>query len=395
MHKLTFGLLGAGARGLVFAKHIRRCGDELAVAFDPDEERVKHFSRISGFDLSRAVEARAVFSDRSLDAVIIASPDVDHAAQLELALASSQNVYCEKPLATNIAALHRLWDIAPAAPQRVFVSGFVLRFHPFYRELIKLARELGRLHLVEANDLLPGAFYFRRWHRLRKYSGGLMCHEGVHTFDVVRQIVGGRAAKVSAQGWLAHYQANPAVGEVCGDCVAAPTCPDFFDLRTDPLFDLYQTPTRQMGFPRDLCVFNSEKDVVDSAAANVEFAAGPVFTYSLSLTALRRTRLFRLIGENGMVEGDEAESKLRVTMRKGGKMREQRIETPSTLFGGSDDECFDYFRTAVAESRPEIDLYQGALESNALVLAAELSMREGGRTVAVNRGRILQAKAAV
>jgi len=95
-----------------------------------------------------------------------------------------------------------------------------------------------------------------------------------------------------------------------------------------------------------------------------------------------------------MLEGDEAESTWQLTPRGGGAVTKHHVVTPSTLFGGSDDACFDSFRQAVDKQCPDDTLWEGALTANALVLAAEISMQQGGSAVRVQDGRVYTEKAA-
>jgi len=142
MRQLRFGLIGAGARGLVFAAHIKKRGDDLIAVYDPDKERLSQFALLSGMSFFAAEDPDSILDDRELDAIVISSPDVFHTAQLKQALASSQNVYCEKPLATDLPAQHLLADLERSARPSVFASGLVLPFHLFYRKLFALAGEL-------------------------------------------------------------------------------------------------------------------------------------------------------------------------------------------------------------------------------------------------------------
>lgn len=67
---------------------------------------------------------------------------------------------------------------------------------------------IGDVHSVHFEWLLNtehGADYFRRWHRDKRNSGGLLVHKSTHHFDLVNFWLGSRPQTVYAQGSLMFY----------------------------------------------------------------------------------------------------------------------------------------------------------------------------------------------
>jgi len=54
-------------------------------------------------------------------------------------------------------------------------------------------------------DTRHGADYFRRWHRNKNNSGGLMVHKATHHFDLVNWWIDSHPVEVSAMGDLDFY----------------------------------------------------------------------------------------------------------------------------------------------------------------------------------------------
>lgn len=61
------------------------------------------------------------------------------------------------------------------------------------------------VHFEWLLDTVHGADYFRRWHRQKTNSGGLMVHKSGHHFDLVNWWLDARPVTVAGMGRLAFY----------------------------------------------------------------------------------------------------------------------------------------------------------------------------------------------
>jgi predicted dehydrogenase len=61
------------------------------------------------------------------------------------------------------------------------------------------------VHFEWLLDTVHGADYFRRWHRQKSNSGGLMVHKSGHHFDLVNWWLDARPVEVAGMGKLAFY----------------------------------------------------------------------------------------------------------------------------------------------------------------------------------------------
>ena len=106
--RIRFGIVGAGDRGLELVNQIRACTNvEVAAFADVYTKRLEKASAIVP-DAKTFHDARRIFEDSSIDAVVIATPPHLHAAQFCAALDAGKHVYQEKVLALTVAGAKRM-----------------------------------------------------------------------------------------------------------------------------------------------------------------------------------------------------------------------------------------------------------------------------------------------
>ncbi|WP_053202531.1 Gfo/Idh/MocA family protein [Jiangella muralis] len=133
------------------------------------------------------------------DAVVIASENARHRADVERAAAAGAHILCEKPLATTLDDAHAIRDAVRAAGVTLTVA-YPVRFARAFGELRELhaSGRLGQLLAVRGsnNGKLPGD---RAWFTDEELSGGgaLMDHV-VHVADLVDGLAGADPVAVTA-----------------------------------------------------------------------------------------------------------------------------------------------------------------------------------------------------
>jgi predicted dehydrogenase len=138
-------------------------------------------------------------------------------------------------------------------------------------------------------DTRHGADYFRRWHRNKQNSGGLMVHKATHHFDLVNWWLSSVPEMVYATGKRNFYRPEIADryglahrGERCLDCPAAEKCSFHLDLREYPeLRKMYLETEQYDGYFRDQCVFSADIDIEDTMDVIVNYRNGAMMSYSL------------------------------------------------------------------------------------------------------------------
>jgi predicted dehydrogenase len=106
--RIRFGIIGAGDRGLELVNQLRVCPNTDVAAFaDIYTKRLEKASSVfPGAKIFR--DARRIFEDPSIDAVMIATPPHLHASQFCAALEAGKHVYQEKVLALSVADAKRM-----------------------------------------------------------------------------------------------------------------------------------------------------------------------------------------------------------------------------------------------------------------------------------------------
>ena len=226
------------------------------------------------------------------DAVIVTPPDVHHDTYVVRALEAGCDVVCEKPLTIDAERCQRILDAQTASGRRVTVT-FNYRYSPPRLQVKRLLEDgvIGDVRSVDFHWLLDtthGADYFRRWHRYKESSGGLLVHKATHHFDLVNWWLGSVPERVFGSGGRVFYTPRTADrlglagrGERCLDCRAS-ECRFRLDLPGSPwLKALYLDHEEHDGYHRDGCVFSPEIDIEDAVALVVDYASGVRMSYSL------------------------------------------------------------------------------------------------------------------
>ena len=149
----------------------------------------------SGFDVPHFADYRALLASGAVDAVLIATPTMDH---LEMGLAACEanlHVLMEKPAAMSVADARTL--VAARRPERQFAVMLNQRFHPAYARIKELFAD-GRIgHLQRFGWTMTAWYrpdvYYRvsAWRGTwRGEGGGLLINQCIHNLDVLTWLTG-------------------------------------------------------------------------------------------------------------------------------------------------------------------------------------------------------------
>src|SRR5207249_2644530 len=118
-------------------------GAELVAVCDPDAAALERAGRLAP-GARRYGSLDEVLGDREVQAVVLATPAVAHAAQAMAALAAGKHVLVEKPLALNPDDAAALAQLARGS-RTLLMVGHLMLYHPAYERLRQLVRngELG------------------------------------------------------------------------------------------------------------------------------------------------------------------------------------------------------------------------------------------------------------
>jgi len=236
-------------------------------------------------------ELEAMIRDERVDRVIIAARDDLHAELIVRSLEAGADVVVEKPLTIDAPGAVRIEE-AVARTGRTVVLTFNYRYSPRNSALRQVLQdgEIGEVISIDFSWMLDtnhGADYFRRWHREKKNSGGLLVHKSSHHFDLVNWWLRAQPRRVYASGGLRFYGAENAAARGLGERPARGTHDggDLFelDLRTDSrLKALYLDAEQHDGYLRDRDVFSEGITIEDNLALIVDYDSGATLSYSLN-----------------------------------------------------------------------------------------------------------------
>ncbi|MFF3374845.1 Gfo/Idh/MocA family protein [Streptomyces sp. NPDC002680] len=249
-----------------------------------------------------------------IDLVVVTSVDRTHDDYIVRALEAGCDVVTEKPMTTGAEKARRILDAVRRTGREVRVA-FNYRYNPVHsavRELLAAGEigEVGSVHFEWLLDLRHGADYFRRWHRDKADSGGLMVHKATHHFDLVNWWLGTEPETVYAQGGLFFYGAE--AGRRRGlardytrahGSPAAEDDPFAVHLKDSPVLSaLYLDAEAEDGYHRDQNVFGPGVTIEDDMAVLVRYATGAILSYHLTAYAPWEGYRIAFNGSEGRLE---------------------------------------------------------------------------------------------
>ncbi len=191
---LRTAIVGLGAWGRTLVTSVQGTGAALrfTAGVTRTPARAASFCREHGISLVDRYDS--VLADPDIDAVVLATPNSQHATQVIQAAAARKHVFCEKPFALSVASARE----AIAAVERAQVTlavGLNRRFHPSMQELQRrvAAGALGVVGTI-ITDLTATSGFYRPAGSWRvnpmEEPAGAMASIGVHLVDAMIWIAG-------------------------------------------------------------------------------------------------------------------------------------------------------------------------------------------------------------
>lgn len=339
---LRIGLIGFGARAKLAEEVEEPSRDAAVVAVCDVSERGRESAREAHPDALITAELDELLA-AGLDAVMVFTPDDQHAGPVIAALEAGIAVFTEKPLAITVEDCDRILDVARRTGSRLYV-GHNMRHMPvitLMKDLIDSGR-IGTVKAIWCRHFVGngGDYYFHDWHAERSRTTSLLLQKGAHDIDVMHWLAGGYTRRVAAMG------DNMVYGEITDRRDrSGERMPDWFSLDHWP--------------PGSLTGLNPVIDVEDISQVNMRLDNGVLASYEQCHFTPDYWRNYTVIGTEGRIEnfGDAAGDQVALWNR-----RHRRRGEP--------DETFDI---------PEMAGGHGGADG---LLVAEFLrfVRDGGRT---------------
>ncbi|HEY4660344.1 MAG TPA: bi-domain-containing oxidoreductase [Terriglobales bacterium] len=198
-NRVRVGLLGAGnfARGVLIPA-MQDAGAELTGICSASGVSAHSAGKKFGFAFCTTDEEQ-LFSDSSINAVVIATRHNLHAAQVTRALECGKHVFCEKPLCLTEDELSAIQSGCLNASGCRLMVGFNRRFAPMIQQmrafLIQADGPFTMHYRVNAGPLPP-----QHWVNDPEQGGGRILGEMCHFVDLLSFICGSRPVSVGAKG---------------------------------------------------------------------------------------------------------------------------------------------------------------------------------------------------
>lgn len=166
---------------------------EIAGIYDISPERCAYAESLG---IRAFASADEIWSDKSIEAVVIATPNDSHLPYVLKAAESGKNIIVEKPAGMSLDEVKQMYDAAEAAGV-VFTPHQNRRVDDDYisiGEVIK-AGELGECYRIESRVMgangIPG-----EWRRIPECGGGMMLDWGVHLIDQMLCLIDGKIKSI-------------------------------------------------------------------------------------------------------------------------------------------------------------------------------------------------------
>lgn len=329
MSKKRYAQVGIGGRARMFYQAIARDFNETSelVGFcDVNRTRLEYANDIlvNEFNYNRVPlygmdEFENMIIETKPDVVIVTSIDRTHHKYIIKAMEMGCDVITEKPMTVDEIKCQEIIDCINRTGKNLRVT-FNYRYAPHntkIKELISSGTigEVKQVHFEWLLNTSHGADYFRRWHRDKRNSGGLLVHKATHHFDLVNFWLGTKPKRVFALGDLKFYGRENA--ENRGETKFYSRVNGQKNAEGDPfalvmegnlqLENLYLKAEKDDGYIRDQSVFGDGISIEDTMNVLVQYASGAQMSYSLNAYSPWEGFRVSFTGTKGRIEVEVVE----------------------------------------------------------------------------------------
>lgn len=302
--KTRYAQVGVGGRARMYYEAL--CTEytdtsELVAFCDISQTRMNYANQViqnkSGYapvPTYYYTEFEKMISETKPDIVIVTSVDRTHDDYIIRAMEMGCDIVTEKPITIDARKAQRIIDAQKRTGRHIRVA-FNYRYAPHHskmRELIAtgVIGEVYSVHFEWLLNTVHGADYYRRWHRNKANSGGLLVHKATHHFDLVNFWLGTEPETVFAFGDTNFY--GRANAEKRGETKFYDRChgranakDDHFaiDMDNNPtLKAMYLDAEEDSGYIRDRSVFADDISIEDTMSVLVRYKNNVMMSYSLN-----------------------------------------------------------------------------------------------------------------
>jgi predicted dehydrogenase len=220
---LRVGLVGCGGRGTGAAKQALRADPKVKLVAMCDAFMDRLESSLNELKEIGDIAERIDLADRKfegfdgykkllgcgVDVVLLCTPPGFRPLHLKAAIDAGKHVFCEKPVAVDVAGAKSVIETAKLAKQRnlSLCSGFCYRYDLAKRETVKRIHDgaigdIAAMHITyltnpiwhRGNDpkWTPMEYQMRNWYYFTWLSGDFIVEQHCHNFDKASWVFGGK-----------------------------------------------------------------------------------------------------------------------------------------------------------------------------------------------------------
>ncbi len=169
---------------------------KVTAAYDPSPERSKVVAEIRP-GIRVYDDSDALIKSENVDAVFICTPTKFHKEYVVRAAKAGKDIFCEKPMATNLKHAEEMLNIVEKAHVKAQI-GLVMRFHPLLNYCKHMIEDSGErigpaMNLVVRDDqFFPiRGQYQSAWRKDKEITGGgTLIEHSIHDVDFMRWFFG-------------------------------------------------------------------------------------------------------------------------------------------------------------------------------------------------------------
>ena len=330
MPKKRYALVGTGSRSRMFIDALVTTYRDVAelVAFcdlsqtrmDWYNQRLETVAGIAPIPTYHADQFKAMITETHPDTIIVTTIDATHHLYIVQAMEMGCDVITEKPMTTDAEKMKAIFQAIDRTGRSLRVS-FNYRYTPAYTRFRELVIEgvVGRPLAVDFSWMLDtshGADYFRRWHREKQNSGGLLVHKATHHFDLVNWWIDSYPRHVFGMGDLLFYGEKNA--EERGEHYNYKRYTGVPEAMNDPFAltldknetfrGLYLNAEEETGYLRDRNVFGKPITIEDTMSVAVRYRNNVLLSYCLITYSPWEGLRVAITGTKGRIEMEIAEN---------------------------------------------------------------------------------------
>jgi predicted dehydrogenase len=298
-----YALVGTGGRAGLYIEAIGgkwKDNAQLVAFCDTNQTRMNYANKLlnnagaAPASTWKAADFDNMIHETRPDIIIVTTMDRTHDDYIVRALHAGCDVITEKPMTIDEKRALRILDAIEETGRQVRVA-FNYRYAPHHSKIRELLMNdtIGEVFSVHFEWLLNtehGADYFRRWHREKRNSGGLLVHKSTHHFDLMNFWLESYPERVYAEGGLRFYGKENA--QMRGISQFYPRAHGFDTAKNDPfalhmeeneqLKELYLDAEHEDNYYRDQSVFSDGITIEDTLSVLVKYQNQVQMTYSLN-----------------------------------------------------------------------------------------------------------------